>query len=204
MNNSPILLETFSVKDSYTELLDFHSRRILTTAKELDFCPPDIMDFINILNNVPQIGHFKCSIQYSNKIITYHKETEYKKRYISKIKIIEICKNIYKYKFADRSCFSRYDCLVSENEEILFSLNGFLTDTRYTNIVLETEQGNLITPKKPLLQGTRRDYLINEKLLTTRDICTQDIFKYKKIHLINSLLPLDSISLEITRDTIII
>lgn len=198
--SKPILLETFSVKDNYIELLDFHIERIRKTAKELDFCPPNIYDFIKLINT--KRGHFKCSVQYSGKNILDYKEVEYKKRDISKLKIVEINKNIYKYKFADRTCFSFYDSLVSDNEEILFSLNGLLSDTRYTNIVLETYHGDLVTPKTPLLEGTRRSSLIKDNILEERNIRTKDIFKYKKIHLINVLLPLNSIEVIINEENI--
>ncbi|MBF1303751.1 MAG: aminotransferase class IV, partial [Porphyromonadaceae bacterium] len=99
----------------------------------------------------------------------------------------------YSYKYADRSFFEQMKAELADDEEPLFVRpDGTITDTSFTNILIETEAGYL-TPAHPLLKGTKREGLLRAGLIAEADDLTLSTLrsKAKSILLINALLPLE-------------
>lgn len=99
----------------------------------------------------------------------------------------------YSYKYADRSFFERVKAELADDEEPLFvRSDGSITDTSFTNVLIETEAGYL-TPARPLLKGTQREGLLRAGLIAEADDLTLSTLcsKAKAILLINALLPLE-------------
>lgn len=99
----------------------------------------------------------------------------------------------YSYKYADRSFFERVKAELADDEEPLFvRSDGSITDTSFTNVLIETEAGYL-TPTRPLLRGTQREGLLRAGLIAEADDLTLSTLraKAKAILLINALLPLE-------------
>lgn len=99
----------------------------------------------------------------------------------------------YSYKYADRSFFERVKAELADDEEPLFARSdGTITDTSFTNVLIETEAGYL-TPARPLLRGTQREGLLRAGLIAEADDLTLSALRAraKSILLINALLPLE-------------
>ena len=99
----------------------------------------------------------------------------------------------YSYKYADRSFFERIKAELADDEEPLFVRpDGTITDTSFTNVLIETKAGYL-TPTRPLLKGTQREGLLRAGLIAEADDLTLSTLraKAKSILLINALLPLE-------------
>ena len=99
----------------------------------------------------------------------------------------------YSYKYADRSFFERVKAELADDEEPLFvRSDGSITDTSFTNVLIETEAGYL-TPARPLLKGTQREGLLRAGLIAEADDLTLSTLrsKAKSILLINALLPIE-------------
>ena len=99
----------------------------------------------------------------------------------------------YNYKYADRRFFERVKAELADDEEPLFVRHdGTITDTSFTNVLIETEAGYL-TPTRPLLRGTQREGLLRAGLIAEADDLTLSTLraKAKAILLINALLPLE-------------
>ena len=97
----------------------------------------------------------------------------------------------YSLKWADRSFFDQVKATMPRDEEPLFvRSDGTITDTSYTNVLVEFGEG-LFTPTRPLLRGTQRSYLLKEGLIQEHDALTlEKIRSARRILLINALLPL--------------
>ena len=138
---------------------------------------------------------------------TYRLTLEYSLAGLSAIRLVPYCKRTictlrpmplpdafeYSYKYADRSFFDRMKAELADNEEPLFVRpDGTITDTSYTNVLIETEAGYL-TPTHPLLKGTQREALLRTGLIAEADDLTLSTLrsKAKAILLINALLPLE-------------
>lgn len=199
--NKGCLLETFAIHDGKTQRMPYHERRIFASCHTLGWMPPPMDDFIRALSDTPHDGLYRCSITYQSGQIISTTHTEYQPRLIRRLRPIIISENFYRLKWADRSCFSPF--ITTPDTEPLFLLDGMITDTTYTNILLEDHEGKLYTPARPLLQGTQRDFLIEQGLITPQDIPLQTIMQYSKIHLINAMLPVGKVVIDLTKDTIL-
>ena len=138
---------------------------------------------------------------------TYRLTLEYSLAGLSAIRLVPYCKRTicalrpiplpdsfeYSYKYADRSFFERVKAELGDDEEPLFARSdGTITDTSFTNVLIETEAGYL-TPTRPLLKGTQREGLLRAGLIAEADDLTLSALraKAKSILLINALLPLE-------------
>ena len=138
---------------------------------------------------------------------TYRLTLEYSLAGLSAIRLVPYCKRTiralrplplpegfeYSYKYADRSFFERMKAELADDEEPLFVRpDGTITDTSFTNVLIETEAGYL-TPTRPLLKGTQREALLRTGLIAETDDLTLSTLrsKAKAILLINALLPLE-------------
>ena len=138
---------------------------------------------------------------------TYRLTLEYSLAGLSTIRLVPYCKRTirtlrplplpngfdYSYKYADRSFFEQMKAELASDEEPLFVRpDGTITDTSFTNVLIETEAGYL-TPTRPLLKGIQREGLLRAGLITEADDLTLSTLcsKAKAILLINALLPLE-------------
>ena len=139
--------------------------------------------------------------------MTYRLTLEYSLAGLSAIRLVPYCKRTicalcpillpegfeYSYKYANRSFFERVKAELADDEEPLFvRSDGTITDTSFTNVLIETEAGYL-TPARPLLKGTQREGLLQAGLIAEADDLTLSALrsKAKAILLINALLPLE-------------
>ena len=138
---------------------------------------------------------------------TYRLTLEYSLAGLSAIRLVPYCKRTiralrpitlpdgfeYSYKYADRSFFERVKAeLISDEEPLFVRPDGTITDTSFTNVLIETEAGYL-TPTRPLLKGTQREALLRTGLIAEANDLTLSTLhsKAKAILLINALLPLE-------------
>ena len=100
-----------------------------------------------------------------------------------------IVKNIdisYSYKFSNRTLLSNLVKSLDSNQDVLIAKNGKIYDTTIANIAF-FDGHNWLTPRVPLLKGTTRSRLLKNNFIKTADIKIDDVKKYKKIALLNSL-----------------
>ena len=138
---------------------------------------------------------------------TYRLTLEYSLAGLSAIRLVPYCKRTicalrpiplpdsfeYSYKYADRSFFDRMKAELADDEEPLFVRpDDTITDTSFTNVLIETEE-DYLTPTRPLLKGTQREALLRTGLIAEADDLTLSTIrsKAKAILLINALLPLE-------------
>jgi 4-amino-4-deoxychorismate lyase len=82
-------------------------------------------------------------------------------------------------------------------DEIIIIKQGYVTDTSYTNIAFYDGE-KWYTSDTPLLAGTCRASLIDEGVLSVKNIRETDIWKYKKVSLINAMMNLEELEMPIT------
>lgn len=101
-----------------------------------------------------------------------------------------ICDTIeYPFKFEDRHELNQL-LSASGSDEILIIRKGLVSDTSFTNVVLESAEG-LFTPASCLLKGTKRQQLLDSGIIQERDIRIADLSGYQNIRLINALIDLE-------------
>jgi 4-amino-4-deoxychorismate lyase len=132
---------------------------------------------------------YKCRIIYSNKIEKIQFEP-YAHKIIKSLKIAT-CNDIdYGYKYFDRSKINELFERREDRDDILIIKNGFVTDSSYANIVF-WDGTKWITPSTPLLPGTKRQQLVDEKRIFEKEIKKNDLHSFEKARIINAMIDLE-------------
>jgi 4-amino-4-deoxychorismate lyase len=178
------LIETIKIKNGKIYNIKWHNQRCNRTRLELfGISKPIFLE--DYITNPPKKGLFRCRILYNTEIlsITYIPYTP-KDGKLFKV----VSSNIeYNYKYSNRD---ELDSLKEKNREyddIIIEKDGLLTDTTIANIAFY-KNDSWITPKKPLLQGTLRAKLIDEKKIVQKDIKSEDLKHFSHFALMNAMI----------------
>lgn len=99
----------------------------------------------------------------------------------------------YQYKYYNRSKINELFQQHENCDDILIVKNEFVTDISYANIVF-WDGDKWITPSTPLLHGTKRQKLINQKIITEKEIKLSDLHLFEKARIINAMIDLEESS----------
>jgi len=75
-------------------------------------------------------------------------------------------------------------------DDIIIVKNGFVTDSFAANILF-LDGVQWITPTTPLLNGTKRQFLLDQGIIAEKEIREEDIRTYQKVGLINAMIDFD-------------
>lgn len=197
--NTPRFIESIRVCDGKFCSLEWHLRRMRQTIAYWQY----LLDLSILSWQVPEelgSGIFKCRIVYDSKIreMTY---SPYQPRIIRSLKLVDGDELDYAFKYEDRSVIMRLLQLKESCDDILITKGGYITDTSYSNVVLENSEG-LFVPHTFLLNGTCRQRLLSEGIVRERAIRPSDLGQYHRLYLINALIGLEedvSLSLSAVR-----
>ena len=203
----PIFIETFMLRGGELIAGELHRERMLRTLQEQGVETSSAF-LQRLLGPSPwQEVEAYLAGQQILPATTYRLTLEYSRAGLSAIRLVPYCKRTiralrplllpdgfeYSYKYADRSFFDRMKAELADDEEPLFVRpDSTITDTSYTNVLIETEAVYL-TPTRPLLKGTQREGLLRAGLIAEADDLTLSTLRSraKSILLINALLPLE-------------
>lgn len=179
----PVYFESIRVIDGQVYHLEYHQRRVnQSSAVQLQ----DVLRTISL----PQEGIYKLRISYTPTTILHTDISRYIPKRIETLKIVEDNRIDYSLKREDRSVLNQLHDMRQECDDVLIVKNGMITDTSFCNILLNNGV-NWVTPSTPLLEGTCRARLIQEKKICVEDISLTDLSKFKHFMLINALLDFD-------------
>ncbi len=137
-------------------------------------------------NGAVNEGVYKCKIAYDLKGNYAISFDPYQIRSIKTFTLVDIGNNDYSFKYTDRTWINKALESVS-TDEIIFIKEGILKDGSYTNIVL-FDGNDWVTPKNPLLLGTKRALLLSEKKIIEKDIRVEQLKEFKSLKLINAMM----------------
>lgn len=180
-------IETIKVQNGNFFALDYHLCRVEQTMRTL-YASSRKLDLASI--KAPDDDRlYKFRLIYNESGVVRYEFLPYISRTIRSLKLITSDIS-YKYKFEDRSKLSELFAMRGKCDDILIIQNGFLTDTSYSNIILEDSNG-LYTPAHPLLRGTKRAQLLESRQVQEIDIRVNELDRYDRIYLINAMLDMD-------------
>ena len=206
LRSLPAFIETFMVRDGKLQAGDLHQERMLRTLSDWGSEPSQPL-FQSLLSDTPWLEvetyltkqpllpatTYRLTLEYDLTKIRAIRIVPYQRRSIRKLRPICLPEDFnYNYKYADRSFFERVKATLPDDEEPLFVReDGTITDTSFTNVLIETEEG-YFTPAHPLLKGTQREYLLRCGLIIEHDHLTlTHLMRARSLLLINALLPLE-------------
>ena len=189
MNNT--FLETIKAVDGEIFNLSYHQKRYESVLTSLGvFTYKNLQDFLN----PPKDGTYRCRVVYTkDKInVTYHL---YSKRSIKILKLVYENEIEYDKKYADRTQLETLFKQREEADDILIIKNDLVCDTSIANIAFY-DGDKWLTPKQPLLKGTSRARLLENKKIFEEDIEVKDLQNYTKVALLNAMINFDIIATE--------
>lgn len=184
------LFETIRIIDGESQNLTSHEERMNRSRKIL-FGNDDLL---KLSDHIKTPGYAKdsltrCRVIYGTSINSVE-FSPYIPANIRTLKIVDAGTLVYDYKFLDRS---RLMELIDKNvaDDILIIKNGCITDASFANIVF-TDGKQWITPDTPLLSGTMRKLLLNNRIIKESRITIDNLTLFTHFRLINAMLGFDA------------
>ncbi len=175
-------IESIKILDNIPYHVGQHQSRASKVSKIII---PDLSS----LNPIDK-GLVKCRIVFDEQSILSIEFLPYTLPSIKSLKIVHSDNIVYDKKFLDRTHLESLYTQKGEADDIIICKNGYLSDSYFCNLVFSLN-GELYTPDTPLLEGTKRQYLIETGKIKTRSITADDIHHFDGVYLINAMIDLD-------------
>ncbi len=182
------LLETIRCENGQPSNLSYHQQRVDRSLKQLGYSLH--LDLASLIK-VPDNALYRCRIVYDATSINIE-YIPYQKRVVRTLQTIQADPLDYTLKYADRTDLDRLFAQKGDADDILIVQNGLITDTSIANIAF-FDGTKWLTPKHPLLKGTTRARLLNEKKIFESDIYIDDLKKFTHFALLNAMIGFDEI-----------
>lgn len=178
-----MLLETIRCEKGEPLHLSYHQKRLDHACRTLDIRKKYDL---NALITPPDEKVYRCRFLYDGEgySIEFH---PYFQKKIASLKLIACDTLDYPLKYANRE---RLTLLFEQREaceDVLIVKNNLLCDTTIANIALYIN-GKWLTPEFPLLAGTTRERLLDEKFLLPAPLTPEDIVRASKVALMNAMI----------------
>lgn len=195
------LIESLRVAGGKAQLLSYHKERMERSLLALGASPfLDLENYVRSLIERYQPREdctYKLRFEYDTTAIYEPSCTLYIPRRVDRLIPYEIEDiDCYNLKWADRRCLEPSPAIYQRLEEephteLILTHQGLLTDTRYSNIALQLDEGQWLTPTRPLLKGTMRQYLLDRGIIKEANLSIDDLERCRRFRLINAMLPWD-------------
>lgn len=187
---SQLLFESIRIENGEVFNLNLHQKRVDNSRLEL----LQLTDRLSLAEAIlpldfPEKGLFKCRVTYTDQIEKVE-FLEYETRQPARIRLVENDKISYPHKLADRSEFQEILAQYPDYQEVIITQRGHITDSTWANLAF-FDGKNWVTPDTFLLPGTRRQQLIESKILKVKPIRAIDLGRFEKFALINSMRGLE-------------
>ncbi|MBS1557704.1 MAG: aminotransferase class IV [Bacteroidetes bacterium] len=180
-------IETIRLKEGTIQNLEHHQQRVnFTTATFFPKQKP--VELKKLLSEcpLPTLGLHKIRLTYGRDAHEV-KISLYVAKPIQRLKIVYDDVIDYAHKFEDRSQLNQLFLQKGKADEIIIVKNGFVTDASFANLLFKRKD-QWVTPHAYLLNGTQRQFLLNQKIIEEETIRIKDFHRYEKVKLINALL----------------
>ncbi len=186
--NQATLLESIRLENGLLPLLDYHQSRVDRSRALLGWRQPLSLQALLSEQPLPQQGLYKLRVTYGCEQVQVN-WLPYVRRPVRSLRLLPADGLSYGLKWADRraleDCFSlRGDC-----DDVLLLQDGRLTDTSYANVALFDGQ-QWWTPKRPLLQGVRREFLLAGGVLQPAELRVEDLAAFRCLRVFNAMIDL--------------
>jgi len=179
----PLLLETIKIENREVFNLPYHQKRFDKSRLDL-FGDTTVID-LSTLIEAPENELYRCRILYDTQIhsIEY---IPYQVKTIQSLKIVPVDIS-YAYKYANRDAFNTLLQAHPDFDEIIIEKDGLITDTTIANLAFY-DGVQWFTPENPLLRGTMRAKLLDEKVIFEAPIQKKNLKKYTHVALMNAMI----------------
>lgn len=184
------LVETLKLKDGVIQNMEYHQNRLDCAMNELFPDAPKInLDTVILIPEHCNSGIFKVRVVYGSEIEKIEIEP-YHFRTIQSLKVVHHESIDYHLKYTNRQILQELFAQRENCDDIIIVKNGFVTDSFAANLLFFDGE-KWFTPTTPLLLGTKRQLLIDQGIISEREIREDGISGFQKVGLINAMIDLD-------------
>lgn len=194
----PLFIETVRWSDGHYHLTELHRQRLDRTRREVfgptgETLPPDWLP--PVPDEMKDLT-VKCRVKYDTTIRTVEFEP-YRPKKVSSLKLVDGGGIDYHLKYNDRTALSELAKMRGDADDVIIIKDGLITDTSYSNLVFATENGQFLTPDRPLLRGVMLSHLTTAgKVIPARlrpeDLRPGNRYGIRCAFMINAMIPLGS------------
>lgn len=193
-----LCFETICVENRLFKNLSYHEARLNKTRHGLygytDFW--NLSELLVIPESVDS-GMHKCRVSYSDGVDVIKWEP-YSRRSIRKIRRVYHDEIDYSYKYDNRDTLDTLFAERGDADEILIIKKGLVTDSNYCNVAF-LDRTRWLTPHAPLLPGTQRAFLLDNRMIEAAEIREKDIPAFSHIRLFNAMMDWEhAVTLEVS------
>lgn len=185
------LLETLKLSEGKLYNLPYHQKRFNKARKALFPDEPELRLQTEII--IPEScksGMYRCRVTYKKRIekIEFFPHT-YKT--ITSLQTI-VCDEIdYTFKYEDRRMINSLVSKKKTSDDILIIKDSWVTDVSIGNIAF-FDGSDWYTPAHSLLEGTKRQYLLESGVIKEKEINYTDIWSFEKARILNCFYDLET------------
>ena len=181
------LVESLKLKNGVIQNQEYHQNRMNRSRNEQfpDTEKIDLAKAITIPENCKS-GVYKVRVVYGSGIEKIEIEP-YIFRTIQSLKVVHHESIDYHLKYTNRQVLQQLYAQRENCDDIIIIKNGLVTDSFAANLLFFDGE-KWFTPTTPLLKGTKRQLLIDQGIISEKEIREEDIRSYQKIGLINALI----------------
>lgn len=193
-----LFLETIRLESGIPQNLVRHVERMKQTAIDKQFKVPTLPDLEDLCPKELRHGStVKCRVIYRDSIESISFDA-YTPRTILTLALAKLPEDFdYSYKYLRRHILDELRLASGCDEVLLYNSEGLLSDSSFSNLIFEREDGVWITPDRPLLNGTMRQALLKEDkgsnapMIKEGSIRIEDLPLFKRVAFINAMLPFE-------------
>lgn len=182
-------VETIKIKNGQVYNIPYHQKRMERTI--LHFFPALYQASIPSLEKlvVPdcRMDFYKARVVYGAQGIETVGYVPYSMREIHSLQVVEDDTIEYDFKSTDRSNLNSLVAKKGACDEIIIVKQGLVRETSFTNLSIYDGK-RWLTPKCPLLRGTKREYLLDCGIIQEADITLDDLKNAQKLNLFNAMI----------------
>ncbi len=182
-------VETIKIKDGKAQALAYHQDRMERTIRKFfpSLCNASMPSLERLLNPTAIMDFYKARVVYGERGVETVEYAPYFMRNINSLKMVEDDTIVYDYKSTDRSRLNAQVEKKGSNDDIIIVKHGLLTDTSFTNLAI-FDGKHWMTPRHPLLPGTKRAALLDKGIILEADITLEDLRKANNVSLFNAMI----------------
>ncbi|MBS1949437.1 MAG: hypothetical protein OJF59_000439 [Cytophagales bacterium] len=191
-------IESIRLNEGEIENLIYHQARVERTfLKYFDGSNPIDLNQYLLTCPFPSVGLHKIRLVYDRAIQSIL-ISSYSSKTISSLKLVNDDTVKYEYKYEDRGKLKTLFDQRQLCDEVIITKDGFITDSSVANLVFKRKD-KWLTPFTYLLNGTQRQFLLDQKIIEEEKITINDLHRYEKVKLINAMLKFDAPEISINQ-----
>lgn len=197
-NMAQQFVETIKIVNGKTQALAYHQERMERTICKFfpSLCNASMPSLEKLINPTESMDFYKARVVYGKQGVEAVEYAPYFIRNINSLQVVEDDTITYGYKSTDRSCLNALVAQKGNCDDIIIVKHGLLTDTSFTNLAI-FDGKHWVTPRHPLLPGTKRAALLDKGMIQKADITLEDLRNANKVSLFNAMIDFGEIEIAI-------